>query len=363
MRLLIAGGGTGGHLFPGMAVAEEAKARGAEVLFVGTARGIEARVVPQAGYPLELIEVSGLKRTGVLGLARGLSRLPLALGQSLRVLRRFRPDVVLGVGGYASGPLVMAAALLRRPTALLEQNSIPGFTNRTLGRFVKRAFIAFAEARGSFPSAKVVVTGNPVRRSFLEATRRAEGPSDAPGAGRLFVSGGSQGARGVNDLVLGAVETWSRQGAGGVPSLLHQTGSGDAERITAAYAPLAPAGRLAVRPFVEDMVSAYAAADLVIARAGAMTLAELAILGKPAILIPLPTAADDHQSHNAAAFADAGAAVVLDQRRSSGAELAALAGQLLADAGRREKMAAAMRALARPDAAKEIVDQLSQLGG
>ena len=360
MRLLIAGGGTGGHLYPGMAVAEEVRARGGEVLFVGTARGLEARVVPAAGYPLELIAVSGLKRMGVVAMLRGLGRLPVALVQSLAILRRFRPDVVLGVGGYASGPLVMAAAMLRRPTALLEQNSIPGFTNRTLGRFVDLAFVAFPAAGGSFPGSKVVTSGNPVRRSFLEASAKLPAAGDAAGPGpRLFVSGGSQGARGVNELVLGAVQIWAA--AGQVPVLVHQTGTPDLLRMKDAYLRLGVGDRAVVHPFVEDMVGAYAAADVVIARAGAMTLAELAILGKPAILVPLPTAADDHQSHNAAAFAEAGAALLLPQNSATGADLATLAGDLLADPPRRQRMAAAMRALARPDAAKEIVDRLIQL--
>ena len=359
MRLLIAGGGTGGHLFPGIAVAEEVKARGGEVLFVGTARGLEVRLVPAAGFALELIAVSGLKRVGPVALVRGLARLPLALAQSVGIVRRFRPDVVLGVGGYASGPLVMAAALARRPTALLEQNSVPGFTNRTLGRFVKRAFIAFPEAAASFSPARVIQTGNPVRRVFLEAIGRlTDAPASADGP-RLLVVGGSQGARAVNDLVLGAMERWAAEGR--VPTLIHQTGPSDLERISAGYQRLGVAGQATARPFLDDMVAALAAADLVIARAGAMTLAELAILGKPAILVPLPTAADDHQSRNAAAFADAGAALVLPQPHATAAQLADLAGQLLRDPARRQQMSVAMRALGRPAAAKEIVDCLAQI--
>jgi UDP-N-acetylglucosamine--N-acetylmuramyl-(pentapeptide) pyrophosphoryl-undecaprenol N-acetylglucosamine transferase len=361
LRLLIAGGGTGGHLFPGIAVAEEVRARGGEVLFVGTARGLEVRLVPAAGFPLELIEVSGLKRVGVVAVVRGLVRLPLALTQSLALVRRFRPDVVLGVGGYASGPLVMAAALARRPTALLEQNSVPGFTNRTLGRFVRRAFIAFPQAAAAFPRAKVVATGNPVRRAFLDAAARVP-PAGPPGAaGRLLVVGGSQGARAVNDLVVGAMGIWARQGR--LPALTHQTGAGDAERVTAGYAGLGlgEGARVDVRPFLDDMVGALGAADLVIARAGAMTLAELAILGKPAILVPLPTAADDHQSRNAAAFAEAGAALVLPQATATAATLATLAREILDDPARRQGMAVAMRALGRPGAAQDIVDGLVAL--
>jgi UDP-N-acetylglucosamine--N-acetylmuramyl-(pentapeptide) pyrophosphoryl-undecaprenol N-acetylglucosamine transferase len=366
MRVLIAGGGTGGHLYPGIAVAEEVVARGGEVLFVGTARGIEARVVPALGHRLELLQVSGLKRMGPLAFARGIARLPVAFGRSLAILRRFRPDVVLGVGGYASGPVVMAAALSGRKTALQEQNSIPGFTNRVLGKVARAAFIAFDEAARAFPSGKAVLTGNPVRRAFVTAARGQAGAADAaPGAGaRLLIVGGSQGARAVNDLVLGAVEHWlGPSGGGRMPAIVHQTGGPDAERVSAAYQRLGALGaeRATVRPFIDDMASAYAAADLVVARAGALTLAELAIMGKPALLIPLPTAADDHQTRNAAAFAAAGAALVLRQTATSGSELAGVAGELLADGRRRADMAVAMSALGRPRAAQEIVDRLASL--
>jgi UDP-N-acetylglucosamine--N-acetylmuramyl-(pentapeptide) pyrophosphoryl-undecaprenol N-acetylglucosamine transferase len=383
VRALIAGGGTGGHLYPGIAVAEEVIARGGEVLFVGTARGLEARVIPALGHPLELLQVSGLKRMRPLAFARGIARLPVAFGQSLGILRRFRPDVVLGVGGYASGPLVMAAALSGRATALQEQNSVPGFTNRVLGKVAKAAFIAFDEAAGAFPAGKAALTGNPVRRAFLRAAGhggKAGGGGGAGGAGgggsgggggggsvpHLLVVGGSQGARAVNDLVLAAVEHWLGPSAGGpMPTVVHQTGGADAERVTAAYqragALEGARARVSVRPFIEDMAAAYAAADLVVARAGALTLAELAIMGKPALLIPLPTAADDHQSRNAAAFASAGAALVLPQAATTGADLARVAGELLADGQRRAQMAAAMSALGRPRAAQEIVDRLERL--
>jgi UDP-N-acetylglucosamine--N-acetylmuramyl-(pentapeptide) pyrophosphoryl-undecaprenol N-acetylglucosamine transferase len=356
MRVLIAGGGTGGHLYPGIAIAEEVTARGGEVLFVGTTRGLEARVVPAAGYALELLEVSGLKRMGALALARGLGRLPGAYLRSLGILRRFRPDVVLGVGGYASGPLVMAAALGGRPSAIQEQNSVPGFTNRVLGRVVKAVFTGFAAAAGSFPAGKVVHTGNPVRRAFVSAAAAAK-----PGArtGNVLVVGGSQGARAVNDLVLGAVELWARRGQ--VPALVHQTGAAEAERLAPAYARLGVGDRVTVRAFIDDMVAAYTAADLVIGRAGALTLAELAMTTRPALLVPLPTAADDHQSKNAEAFAADGAAVVLPQATTTAAALAATVEALLADASRRQSMAAAMQRLARPAAARDIVDRLEAL--
>jgi len=357
VRLIIAGGGTGGHLYPGIAVADEVRAAGGEVMFVGTTRGIEARVVPAAGYPLELLEVSGLKRMGLIRTLQGLGRVPVALAKSLSIVRRFKPDVVLGVGGYASGPMVLAAALARYPTAIQEQNSVPGFTNRTLGRFVRAVFVAFEAARPFFPAGKVALVGNPVRRKFVDSAR---GQGALP-AGSVLVVGGSQGARAVNDLVIGAVELLAARGA--LPPLVHQTGAADADRCLERYRALGLGERVSVRPFIDDMAGALAAAGVVIGRAGALTLAELAIVGRPAILIPLPTAADDHQSKNAAEFAQAGAAVVLEQNTATGASLAELLSGLLADQPRREKMAAAMRTLGRPGAAGEVVQRLAALSG
>ena len=357
MRLLIAGGGTGGHLYPGMAVAEEVVRRGGQVLFVGTARGLEARAVPAAGYALELLEVSGLKRVGLMAVLRGLLRLPNAFFRSLSILRRFRPDAVLGVGGYASGPVVLAAALWGYPTAIQEQNSVPGVTNRILSRLVRVVMVAFDEARRFFPARKTETIGNPVRGKLV--TTLAAGSADPNVAPRILVVGGSQGARAVNDLVLAAVEVLARSGS--LPALVHQTGPSDGDRCNERYRAMGVAARIEVRPFIDDMATAYHRASLVIARAGALTLAELAIAGRPAILIPLPTATDDHQSKNAARFAAANAAIVLNQRTATGAELAQLLSGLLADSGRRQAMAAAMRSLARPKAAADVVDRLEKL--
>jgi UDP-N-acetylglucosamine--N-acetylmuramyl-(pentapeptide) pyrophosphoryl-undecaprenol N-acetylglucosamine transferase len=356
VRLLIAGGGTGGHLYPGIAVAEEVMARpGGEVLFVGTTRGIEARVVPAAGYPLELLEVSGLKRVGLVRMLKGLGRVPLALARSLAIVRRFKPDVVLGVGGYASGPVVLAAALAGYPTAVQEQNSVPGFTNRTLGRFVRAVLVAFEDARPSFPARKVHMTGNPVRRRFVERAQ-AQTPGEP---GTLLVVGGSQGARAVNDLVIDAAAILAARNA--LPKLVHQVGAGDLDRSLERYRAVGLAERVTVRPFIEDMAGALGEAALVVGRAGALTLAELAIVGRPAVLIPLPTAADDHQTKNAGEFARAGAAVVLEQGQATGASLAALLRELLGDVRRREAMTAAMRSLGRPAAARDVVEQLAAI--
>ena len=362
MKLLIAGGGTGGHLFPGIALADEAIRRGgSEVLFVGTSRGIEAKAVPTAGYRLETLEVSGLKHMGLASTIRGLVRLPLALLRSFAILRKFRPDVVVGVGGYASGPMVLAAALAGYATAIQEQNSVPGITNRSLGRLVRRVFIAFDAAARFFPSKKIERLGNPVRRPIVAALEQVGASAPAQGTLRILLVGGSQGARAVSELMVGAAPILVSKNIDF--SLVHQTGAADHDRIQSRYRDLGLAARVQARPFIDDMAGAYGAADLVIARAGALTLAELAIVGKPAILIPLPTAADDHQSKNAAQFAQTGAAVVLDQRTSTGQDLADAITTLAADREKYAAMGKAMRTLARPRAADAIIDRLQVLAG
>jgi UDP-N-acetylglucosamine--N-acetylmuramyl-(pentapeptide) pyrophosphoryl-undecaprenol N-acetylglucosamine transferase len=345
MKLLIAGGGTGGHLFPGVAIAEELKARDptAEVRFVGTRRGIEARVLPELGWPLELIEVSGLKTVGVLGALRGLLRLPRAWWQARRILKRFQPDAVIGVGGYASGPVVLAARLRGIPTAICEQNSIPGFTNKLLGRVVRAVFLSFDESRRFFKTKKVQMTGNPVRRALIAELRelpneRSVGNSAADAA-HVLVCGGSQGAVAVNELASAALITLAKE----MPlAIVHQTGEKDRDATAQRYA--------------ADMASAYRAADLVIGRAGATTVAELAIAGKPAVFIPFPFAADNHQELNAREMADQQAALMFRQSELTADKLADALRPLLLDAKQREAMGAAMKALAKPGAAAAIID-------
>jgi UDP-N-acetylglucosamine--N-acetylmuramyl-(pentapeptide) pyrophosphoryl-undecaprenol N-acetylglucosamine transferase len=355
-RLLIAGGGTGGHLFPGVALAEELRARepAAEILFIGTRRGIEARVLPDLGWPVEFIEVSGLKSVGVTGALRGLVRLPRALWQARRIVRRFQPDAVIGVGGYASGPVVLAARLRRVPTAICEQNSIPGLTNRWLGRVVRAVFLTFDESRRFFKPRKVLMSGNPVRRALL--TGLADGRSEhsfRPEDGRLhvLVCGGSQGAIAVNELASGALIALAKE----LPlAIVHQTGEKDREATVARYAAAGVAADC--HAFITDMTSAYRTADLVIGRAGATTVAELAIAGRPAVFIPFPFAADNHQELNAREMADKGAALVFRQAELTADKLAEALRPLLADPARRVAMASAMHALAKPDAAKSVID-------
>jgi UDP-N-acetylglucosamine--N-acetylmuramyl-(pentapeptide) pyrophosphoryl-undecaprenol N-acetylglucosamine transferase len=360
LRVLIAGGGTGGHLYPGIALAEEITRAGGEVLFVGTARGLETKLVPEAGFALELMDVTGLKRTGMGGLLRGLARLPRAFGRAREILRAFRPDLVVGVGGYASGPLVFAAAVTGYPTVIQEQNSRPGLTNRLLGKLVRRVFIAFSDARGSFAARKLRAFGNPVRRRFLDrVATRAGTPGAEPLGRKLVILGGSQGSHAVNELTSTMVQVLKARDI--LPPVVHQTGAAEIDRMNLYYEALGLSKDVESRAFIDDMPEVLADAALVIARAGALTLAELAIMGRPAVLIPLPTATDDHQTRNALEFARAGAAVVVPQYETAATQLADIVAALLADPDHRAKMAEAMRGLARPNATREIVRELETL--
>jgi UDP-N-acetylglucosamine--N-acetylmuramyl-(pentapeptide) pyrophosphoryl-undecaprenol N-acetylglucosamine transferase len=362
MRVLIAGGGTGGHLFSGVAIAEELRARapGAQVRFAGTRRGIEARVLPQLGWELSLIEVSGLKTVGALGALRGLARLPRALWQARRVVREFAPDVVIGVGGYASGPIVLMARLAGLPTAIVEQNSIPGLANKILGRVVRTVFVSFDISRAFFKPQKVVRSGAPVRRALLQKLLDAP-PAPADSVVHVLVSGGSLGAVAVNDLAAEALIALARE----LPlSIVHQTGDKGLHATVKRYADAGIAADC--RAFITDMASAYHAADLIIGRAGATTVAELAITGKPAVFIPYPFAADNHQEINARELVEAGAALMFKQDGLTAAQLADALRPLVTDAARRAEMGAKMKALAHPRAAATVIDwceaQLSTRG-
>lgn len=325
-------------------------------MFVGTARGLETKLVPAAGFPLELVKVSGLKRMGLRGLLRGLARLPAAFIESARILRRHRPDVVLGVGGYASGPLVFAAALLGYPTAIQEQNSQPGFTNRVLGKLVRRVFVAFDDAAARFARGKVRFTGNPVRRSFLD---RVTGAATEEAGNAIVILGGSQGSRAINELASAMVRVLDARGR--LPPIIHQTGADQFAEMQVNYAALGYEGRVDVRAYIDDMPAVLGKAALCVARAGALTLAELAIMRRPAILVPLPTAADDHQTMNALAFERAGAAILLPQPEASATRLADLVDGVLRDPARRANMAAAMGGLARAGATRDIVAELTAI--
>jgi UDP-N-acetylglucosamine--N-acetylmuramyl-(pentapeptide) pyrophosphoryl-undecaprenol N-acetylglucosamine transferase len=360
LRVVIAGGGTGGHLFPGIAVARELLARrpDAEISFAGTAQGIEARVIPREGFGLDLIRSAGLKGKSPLDRAKGVGLVPLGLADAWRIVSRRRPHLVIGVGGYSSGPVVLVAAARGVPTMLLEQNAEPGLTNRLLARVVRAAAVTFDSTRELFGS-KAFVSGNPVRAEFVTSAGASQesGPDDGASIARILVFGGSQGAHALNVAMVEAAPEL----AAGRPAVhvTHQTGERDLEMVRAGYR---QAGLPAdVEPFFYDMGRRLGRADVIVCRAGATTLAELMAAGKTAILVPLPTATDDHQRRNAEALAREGAAEVLLQADMTGA---ALAGRILAltrDPARRERMSGAARALAKPDAAKVIVDRALEL--
>jgi len=363
LRVMIAGGGTGGHLFPGIALAEQIVAEGGAVRFVGTERGIEARAVPEHGYALDLIEVSGIKGRGIKGLLVGLMRLPRAWLQSRRIIRGFGPDVVVGVGGYASGPIVATAWLMRRPTAILEQNSVPGVTNRILGKLVRRVFATFPDDRGQFPARKLVVAGNPIRAALIErleqARTKTEGARDQQPP-RLFVFGGSQGARALNTAMVAAAAGLAEALPG--LEICHQTGTSEVERTQQGYAAAGLSEpRVRVVPFIKDMSEPYAWCDLVLCRAGATSLSELAAVGCPALLVPFPHATDDHQTHNARSLVDAGAALMVPERELDGDRLVRELVGLLGDRSRLATMRAKMLAAAKPNAAAEISQALREL--
>src|SRR5262245_49646568 len=356
LRVVIAGGGTGGHLYPGIAVARELQARrpGAQISFAGTERGIEARVVPREGFALDLVRSAGIKGKALVERLRGAALVPAGFVDAWRIVSRRRPDLVIGVGGYSSFPVVWVASLRGVPTMLLEQNAVPGLTNRLLARRVRAAAVTYDSTR-SFFGEKAFVSGNPVRPEFLAtAGPQHEWASDEQtSVARILVFGGSQGAHAIN---VAMVEAAARLAADGAHlRVTHQTGERDVEMVRAAYR---DAGFSAeVEPFLFDMGRQLRQADVVVCRAGATTLAEITAAGKAAILIPLPTATDDHQRKNAEALASAGGAEVVLQGDLTGAVLADRILALARDGERRRRLAATAFTLAWPDAAKVIVDR------
>jgi UDP-N-acetylglucosamine--N-acetylmuramyl-(pentapeptide) pyrophosphoryl-undecaprenol N-acetylglucosamine transferase len=354
VQVLIAGGGTGGHLYPGIALARELLRRdqAAVVTFVGTAAGLESKVIPREGFVLDVIRVAGLKGKSRLTRLRGLLLLPMAAVDAWRVLSRRRPSVVVGVGGFSSGPIVALAALRRYPTLLLEQNALPGITNRLLAPLVRAAAVNFPEALRYFPRAGFVA-GNPVRAEFFGPVAGAAGD----GSVRVLIMGGSQGAHAINVAMTQAAPALAASGAR--LAVTHQTGERDLAAVREAYASAGLTAR--VEPFLYEMDREMKQADVVVARAGATTLSELAASGRPAILVPLPTAADDHQRRNAEAFARIGGAVVLEERGLTGERLAAEVLALARDPARRDNMGRQSRTLARPDAAERIADKVYAL--
>jgi UDP-N-acetylglucosamine--N-acetylmuramyl-(pentapeptide) pyrophosphoryl-undecaprenol N-acetylglucosamine transferase len=353
MRVIVAGGGTGGHVLPALAIAQELKCRyQAELWFVGTARGIETRLVPAAGFRLELITVGALNRVDMATRIKTLFDLPHAVVQSARIISEFRPDVMIGVGGYASGPALLAGGLMNLPMLAFEPNVIPGIANRLVAPMVSAAAVHFEATQRYFRNA--VVTGVPVRSQFFHLPPRS--PAAPPA---LLVFGGSQGAHAINMAVLAALPTLARSMPG--IRVIHQTGEKDYEALRSAFASSGLAAE--VSPFIDDMPNAFARADLLLCRSGASTVAEVTAAGKPAIFVPLPTAADDHQRHNAETLAQAGAAILLPQALLTGERLAGDAGAILGNPARRAEMGAAARKLAHPEAATEIARLAARIAG
>lgn len=357
MKLVIAGGGTGGHLFPGVAVAEEFLKRenGNEVLFIGTERGLEKKILPGLGLDLRTIDVEGLKGRGLRSLL-GLLKLPMSLVQSMGILGEFRPDIVLGVGGYASGPAVLAAVIKGLPSAIAEQNAIPGETNKMLARLARRIFLSFPDNAGWAPPEKTVVTGNPIRAGLLKRDSAAK----QDGLFTILVFGGSQGAHKINETMVEALD--HLDGALGNIMIIHQTGNDDLEMMKEAYRTREKHGlKVKVLPFIADMSAAYSRADLLVCRAGATSIAEITACGKAAIFIPFPFAVADHQTKNAQALEKAGAAVMIPQKDLDGKKLADLILDFFEEPSKLREMEKRSAQLGHPDAAKRVVDEIVDL--
>lgn len=349
MKLLLAGGGTGGHLFPAIAIAQRLLQQDSanEVLFVGTERGIEARVLPQLHLPLKTIDIAGFVGKNWQGKLALLPKVWTSFRQSLRIINRFDPDMVLGVGGYASGPVLLAAKWVGVPYLIHEQNARPGLTNRLLGRWARRVCLSFPGSESFFPAEKTELTGNPVRQELTQC--KALQPTGSP---RLLVFGGSQGARAINQAMVAALpllKHWQTR-----LQIIHQTGAADFERVRDAYTESGWPG-VEVTLFIDDMPAALAGAQLVVCRAGATTLAELTVAGRPAILVPYPHAAGDHQAANARALADRGAAVHLPESELDAESLVQAIEGLLQNQEKLVSMAASARRAALPEATDRIL--------
>jgi UDP-N-acetylglucosamine--N-acetylmuramyl-(pentapeptide) pyrophosphoryl-undecaprenol N-acetylglucosamine transferase len=353
MRAILAGGGTGGHVIPALAIARELKSRyAAGTLFIGTARGIETRLVPAAGFELRLIRVGALKNVSLATRLKTAFHLPRSIWDSREMLAGFRPDVVIGVGGYASGPAMLAAVLSGIPTLAFEPNVVPGFANRLIAPMVSAAAVHFEETARYFRRSQI--TGVPVRPEFFRLPPRK--PSDRP---TLLVFGGSQGAHAINQAMTGALAALHAS----IPGfhIIHQTGERDYKDAQAAY--LAAGVSAEVLPFIDDMPGAFARADLLLCRSGASTVAEITAAGKPAIFVPFPRAADDHQKRNALALEQAGAGVLLEEKALNSVRLAETIAALMKDRARLENMAAAATALSHPNAAAEIAEMAARVAG
>jgi len=365
MKLIVAGGGTGGHLFPGIAVAEEFLSRDDknQVLFVGSEKGIEAITIPKLGYNLELISAAGVRGKSPLAKLKGAAMLMYGYAQSRKLLQRYRPDLVLGVGGYASLPMVLAAKGMNIPRFIHEQNSLPGMSNKVLSRIADKVFISLEESAQFFPKNSTLLTGNPLRRQILETLgtcQRSEGtavPLDPSTATEfnLFIFGGSQGAHALNVALPLAIAKLSAEAKKHLV-ITHQTGKDDHQQVQAAYQGIG--FEADVRPFIDNMAAEYQKADLIICRAGATTIAEVTALGKACLFVPFPYATDDHQRLNAEALLKKGACELLLEREINGAQLVATIARLMDNPTDLHRIGENAAGLARLDAARIIVDEM-----
>jgi UDP-N-acetylglucosamine--N-acetylmuramyl-(pentapeptide) pyrophosphoryl-undecaprenol N-acetylglucosamine transferase len=356
MRFVIAGGGTGGHLFPGIAIAEafDEREMGNEVLFIGTKRGIESRVLPGGKFPLITIQAMPLQGRSILGKVKALWFVPKAIREAYSILKGLQPQLVLGVGGYASGPTLIAAFLLRMKRAIHEQNVIPGMTNRILKWFSQRIFVSFEETKRYFPDEKTVVTGNPIRREIFKGIEKKKGDRFT-----LLIFGGSAGAHRINKAVVEALDLL--QEVKPYLKFFHQTGREDEEWVSKGYRE--KGFEAVVSPFFEDMATYYQLSDLVICRSGASTVAELSVCGKAGILIPYPYAAHNHQLINAQKLVDLGAARMIRDEALNGASFAQNILHLYDHPEERTRMEESIRKVGRPKAAQEIVEHCYELVG
>jgi len=347
----LAGGGTGGHVIPALAIAQQLKkAYAADLLFIGTPRGMETRLVPAAGFELRLVQVGALKNVSLATRLKTSLDLPRAIWNSRRMLNDFQPDVVIGVGGYASGPAMAAAIMRGVPTIAFEPNVVPGFANRLVARWVSAAAVHFEDTCKYFPNCRV--TGVPLRPAFFQIPPKSPGSQPT-----LLVFGGSQGARALNDAIIESLPGLSQR----APTLhiVHQTGERDYERVQSTYAQSNISGE--VHKFIDDMPAMFARADLLVCRSGASTVGEITAAGKPAIFVPFPRAADDHQNVNARALERAGAAVVVEESNLEAAYLVDTITALIDDNPRLQRMSSAAKSLAHPKAVEEIAAIVEEL--
>jgi len=361
MRWVIAGGGTGGHLFPGMAIAEAfvEREKGNEVLFIGTEKGIEARILPGGKFPLRTIKAKPIQGKSLLEKVKAIWSLPMAISEAYSILRKFQPQLVLGVGGYASGPTLLAAFFLGIKRAIQEQNVMPGMTNRILKWFSQRIFVSFEEAKEYFPDKKTVVTGNPIRKEFFASLKKDKEKMKEKGRFTLLIFGGSAGAHRINQAMIEALG--HLQGIKSSLKIIHQTGKEDLDFVSKAYRE--KGFDALVGPFFEDMATYYQVSDLVICRSGASTVAELAVCGKAALLIPYPYAAHHHQLINAKKLVDLGAARMILDQELNGRVIAQTILQLYDHPEERVRMEETIQRLGKPRAAEEIVDHCYALLG